>query len=90
MDRVEDQRACFEIRLGKQLVVGHARFPHDLFFPNDGRFVVVRDHQVVDCLSCGAMESQVSFVSSLVFSCQPNESDGIVVPHRTEREEGWR
>ena len=58
MDRVEDQRVCFELCLGKQLVVLHARFPRDLFLPDDGRFVVVRDCRVVHCRSCGAMENQ--------------------------------
>ena len=76
----KDQRACFKLRLGKQLVVIHARFPRDIFLPNDGRFVVVRDPRVVDFWFCGAMESQVSLVSRLVFSRQPDKADEIVVP----------
>ena len=70
---------CFELRLSEQLVVVHARFPHDLFLPDDGRFVVVQHHQVVDCRSCGAMESQVSLVSRFVLSRRPHEADKIMV-----------
>ena len=92
VDLVEDQRACFELRLGKQLVVVHARFPRDIFLPNYGRFVVVRDHQVVHCRSCVAMEGQVSLVSRLLFSFRPNKADEIVVPVflivRSEEEDG--
>ena len=55
VDRVEDQRACFELCIGVQLVVVHTRLTRDIFLPNDGRFVVVRDSQVVDCRSCGDM-----------------------------------
>ena len=79
VDRVEDQRACFELRLGKQLVVVHARFPCELFLSNNGRFVVVCDRGVVYCRSCGGMESQVSLVSRLVFARQPDEADKILV-----------
>ena len=80
VDRVEDQRMCFYLRLGEQLLVVHARLPRDLFPPNDRRFVVVRDCWVVYCRSCGAMESQFSLVSCLVFSLRPDEADEIVVP----------
>ena len=76
---MEDQHACFELRLGKHLVVVHARFPHDIFLPDDGSFVVVRDRRVVDCQSCGAMEIQVSLVSRLILDRQPHEVDKIVV-----------
>ena len=68
IDLVEDHCACFELRLGVQLVVVHAHLPRDIFLPNDGRFVVVCDRRVVDCRYCGAMESQVSLVSRLVFA----------------------
>ena len=92
VNRVEDQRACFELRLGKQLAVVHARFPRDLFLPHDSRFVVVRDRRVVDCQSCGSMEIQVSLVSRLVFSRRPNEANEILVPVflilRSEEEDG--
>ena len=50
---------CFELRLGKQIVVLHARFPRDLFLPDGGRFVVVRDCRVVHCRSCGDMEASL-------------------------------
>ena len=40
IDNVEYQCACFDICLGKHLVVVQARFPHDIFLPDDGRFVV--------------------------------------------------
>ena len=77
---MEDQRACFKLRLGKQLVVVHARFPRDLFLPNDSRFVIVRDRRFLDCRSCGAMEIQVSLASRILFARRPNESNKILVP----------
>ena len=80
VNRVEDQRACFELRLVIQLVVVHARLPRDSFLPNNGRCVVVRDCRVVYCRSCGAMESQISLVSRLVFARRPDEAREIVVP----------
>ena len=76
---MEDKRTCFEIRLGEQLVVVHARFPRDLFLPDDGTFVVVRDCQVVDRRYFGAMERQVSLVSRFILSSQPHEANKIVV-----------
>ena len=57
VNRVEDQRACLELLLGVKLVVVNARFSCDIFFPNDGRLVVVRDGRVVYGKSCGATES---------------------------------
>ena len=92
LNRVKDQRACLDIRLGVQLVVIHVCLPRDLFFSNDGKFVVVCDRRVVYCRSCGDMEIQVSLVSCLVFSRQPDEADKIVVPvfliARSEEEDG--
>ena len=89
---MEDQRACLELRLGVQLVVVQVRLPRDLFLPNNGRIVVVRDFRVIYCRSCGAMESQVSLVSRLVFAFQLDEADEIVVPMflivRSEEEDG--
>ena len=92
VDYVEDQHACFELCLGVQLVVIYVCLPRDLFFSNDGKFVVVCDCRVVYCRSCGDMEIQVSLVSCLVFSRQPDEADKIVVPvfliARSEEEDG--
>ena len=68
VNRVEDQRAYFELCLRVQLVVIHTRLPRDLFLLNDCRFFVICDCRVVDCRSCGDMESQVSLVSRLVFA----------------------
>ena len=76
---MEDQHACFELRLGKQLVVVHTRFPRDIFLPENSRFVVVRYRQVVDRWYCEAMESQVSLASCLIRAHQPHEADKIVV-----------
>ena len=92
VDCVEDERACFKISLGVQLVVNHVRLPRDLFLPNNDRFVVVRDCWVVYFRSCGAMESQVSLVSCLVFARRPDKAEEIVVPVflivRSEEEDG--
>ena len=83
---------CFELCLGEHLLVIHARFPRDLFLPDIGRFVVVRDHGVVDRRSFGAMESQVSLVSRLILARRPHEVDEIVVAVflivRSEEEDG--
>ena len=76
---MEDKRACFELHLGKQLVVVQARFPRDLFLLENGRFVVVRYCWVVDRRSCGDMESQVYFGSQLILARRPHEDDGIVI-----------
>ena len=80
VDHMEYQRALFELCLGVQLVVVHARLPRDLFLQNDSRFVVIRDRWVVYFRSCGDMESQVSLMSRLVFACRPDKADEIVVP----------
>ena len=66
---MEDQHACFELRLGEQIVVVHARFTRDLFLPDNGTFVVVRDSRVLDHRSCAAMEIQVYLVSHLILAC---------------------
>ena len=76
---MEDLRACFYLCIGEQLVVVYALFPRDIFLPDDGRFVVVRDRQVVDRRSCGAMEIQVSLVSLFILSRQPHKANEIVV-----------
>ena len=76
---MEDQRACFERRLVKQLVVVNTRIPRGLFLTDDGRFFIFRYRRVVDCRSCGAMESQVSLVSCLILARLPHEANNIVV-----------
>ena len=75
VDRVEDQRTCFELRLGEQLVVVHKRFSRDLFLPDNDSFVVVRYRRVVDRWSCGAMEVQVSLVSRFILARRPHGAD---------------
>ena len=77
---MEDQCTCFELGLGVQVVAVHARFPRDLFLPNDGSFVIVRDCRVVNFRYCGAMESQVSLMSRLIFARQQDKYEEIVVP----------
>ena len=93
VDHVKDQRACLELCLGVQLVVVHARLPRDLFLPKDGRLVFVRNRWVIYCRSCGAMESQVSLVSCLVFARRTDEADEILVSVilivRSEEEDGY-
>ena len=76
---MNDQRACLKLRLGVHLVVVHARLPCDLFLMNDDRLVVVRDRRVIYGRSCGAMESEVSLVSHLVFSRRPDKADEIMI-----------
>ena len=92
VDRVEDQRTCFELPLGEQLVVVHKRFSRDLFLPDNDSFVVVRDRRVVDRWSCGAMEVQVSLVSRFILARRPHGPDEIVVAVflivRSEEENG--
>ena len=68
VDRVKDQRACLDIRLGVQLVVIQARFTCYLFLLNDGRLFLVRDCRVIYGRSFWAMESEVSLVIRLVFA----------------------
>ena len=47
VDRLKDQHACLKLCLGKELVIVHARIPCDLFLPNYGSLVVVRDGRVL-------------------------------------------
>ena len=68
IDRVYDQRVCLKLRLGIDLLIVYVRLPCDFFYPKNVRLVIVRDSQVLNRCSRGAMESEVSLVGCLVFS----------------------
>ena len=49
VDSFQNKHACLELRFRVHLIVTHTGFPRDLFFTNDGRFVIVRYAGIVDC-----------------------------------------